>query len=349
MFKPAVTSTTYSVILDKEEATPPKVYITYHALAKMKQYIDQFDKEIGWLGYVDKTEDGYIVSDVFLIGQKVTSVTTELDEDALSEHANKLIREGKLDELQKVKCWGHSHVNMNVTPSGTDDSTFEEYYNNCEFFIRIIGNKKGEMRVDIAEPKRRLKFFNIQFIPLIPQEVSDKKKELDEALAKVQKLNKEIEQYADSFSKSYADSIKKEIELNVKPEVPVTRTYNKWGTNKYKNYSSYYDSYYDDYGYYSNTNDYRYYYNNSDAATAGVIIIYKGTPKEQEAFVTDVLTFNEIYNIYANDTYSVAKKENSSLEEFVNYDRKDWELLVDACTFIVEEFETDDETEKGTA
>lgn len=136
MFTSSEKQTYVTQILHEEDKIPPTVFITYEALAKMKQYVDQSDGEIGWLAYVENEEETqtYIVTDTVLFEQEVTAVTTDLDEDGLMKYANELIEQGRTDELSKVKCWGHSHVNMGVTPSGTDDSTFKEYYTSCDYF-----------------------------------------------------------------------------------------------------------------------------------------------------------------------------------------------------------------------
>ena len=348
MFKPTSVNTTYSTIIEKEQTIPPNIFITYYALAKMKQYVDQSDKEIGWLGYVDKTDDGYVISDVFLIEQEVTSVTTELKEDALNKHASELIKNGQFDKLEKVKCWGHSHVNMGVTPSGTDDNTFEEYYKNCEFFIRIVANKKGEMRVDIAETKRKIIFYNVKFIPLIPDEVNEKKKTFENLQNKMNEIQKEIDDFDKTYLKQFEKDTKEEIEKNVKTASTyknnTNTTYGNYRYNYNYNDSDYNfinDYLYNDYEYNQTKDDdnkYQYYNPHSDAALYGCVPIFINTKEEDYQYISDILDFNEIYETALIGSAKDAKGTLKSRPEFKGYNDENWEDLVDACTMHMEEY-----------
>ena len=334
MFKPKNITTTYSAIIKKEDTVPPDVYITAEALAKMKQYVDQCDKEIGWLAYVEKNDGAYYITDTILLDQKVTGVTTELEEEAMNDFANELIMANRIDDLQKIRCWGHSHVNMDVNPSGTDEDTFKEYYSTCDFFIRIIANKKGDLRLDIAETRKNVIFNNVKWIALCNDEEAILQDKIEKLEAEIKKLYEEVKNTSKNFVSKYHDSIKSEIAKKVKDEV--THVSTKSWKNKTKYTSPYnYDYDYEEeyYGWYNNV----YYDEQSDARGYGLVKIHKGTQYEEFAHISQVLSFEDIEEIYYISNAKSVSDLYKKYEDFLGYDKEDWMNLVDACTSYCEE------------
>ena len=67
-----------------------------------------------------------------------------------------------MDIWNELRGWGHSHVNMGITPSGQDDNqmeTFSEGGHPC--FLRIIANKKGEFRIDLYDFQQGILYSNL--------------------------------------------------------------------------------------------------------------------------------------------------------------------------------------------
>ena len=145
----------YSLINDTKT---PEIYVTPEADFKMRYYIDNTDKEIGWLGYVEDLGTGiYLITDVFLVKQQVHSATTEILPEGLAELATKLLSQG--EEGQKkynsIRMWGHSHCNMSPTPSGQDNTQMKDFSQN-DYYIRLIGNKEGEWNVSLWDFKNNI-------------------------------------------------------------------------------------------------------------------------------------------------------------------------------------------------
>lgn len=162
MFNKSEGKTTVLAIFDQDKV--PHILITPLAMAKMEAYVSQCDKEISWLGFVEKTGDTtYTIEDVCLVEQDVTAATANLCEKALSAFGTKLVQEGRIDLFNKVRMWGHSHVNMGVFASGTDADTFADFYENCEYFIRLICNKKGEVSIDVMDCDANLQYNNVKW------------------------------------------------------------------------------------------------------------------------------------------------------------------------------------------
>ena len=129
----------------------PSVFYTDEAWAKMQLTISHCQKEVGWVGLVERHgKNNFLITDIFVPSQEVTGATTNIDPNALIELVDQLTRDG-LDP-DKLRYWGHSHVTMDVTPSVTDERQVQEYVESIgdnDFFIRGIYNKQGNSKVDV--------------------------------------------------------------------------------------------------------------------------------------------------------------------------------------------------------
>jgi hypothetical protein len=133
------------------------VAVTPEALEKMILYVRMCSEEIGWLGTVQEEGSTLIIDNVYLFEQEVSAAQTDLDENAMAGFANQLLEQdpdNAFDILNRMRMWGHSHVNMGVTPSGTDDTTMKSFAKDIAgtdkpYMVRLIANKKGAMKIDI--------------------------------------------------------------------------------------------------------------------------------------------------------------------------------------------------------
>jgi hypothetical protein len=133
-------------------ATIPRVYILPEAKSKLDLYIKLCKYEISGLGSVIKRDDVMLIQDIFLFKQVVTSGSTDLNEEAISNFLLETVKAG-LDP-ETLKLWWHSHGNGGCFWSGTDTSTIELFKN--EWMISIVGNRQGDYqtRVDLYNPFR---------------------------------------------------------------------------------------------------------------------------------------------------------------------------------------------------
>jgi hypothetical protein len=127
----------------------PTVYYTQEVLLAIQYIVAKSTKEVGWLGLVEEGPGYYVIREIFVPEQKVTAVTTEIEPDAMIALTLKLLAEGK--DPSMLRYWGHSHVNMGVTPSTTDENQVEEYLEHADWFIRGIYNKAGASKVDVYD------------------------------------------------------------------------------------------------------------------------------------------------------------------------------------------------------
>lgn len=132
-------------LFERKKSEAPVVWYSNRAWQKMKQAISICPEEVGWLGTVDKVDGGYMVTDIHVPEQIVTGAETDISADALAQ----LVVD--LDYPENLYYWGHSHVNMGVSPSGQDEQQTAEYLEHNDVFIRGIYNKRGDSKVDVFD------------------------------------------------------------------------------------------------------------------------------------------------------------------------------------------------------
>lgn len=165
-----------SVPVIKTLFVPPKILVSQNALVKMKYYVQVCDKEIGWLGVAQREDNIIFISDVFLFKQEVGAATCEITPEGLQEFATKLLQqENGMEIWNSIALWGHSHVNMGVSPSGQDDMQMNVFgESGMDWFVRVIANKSGDMEFTLYDYKQGYTATNIAWDMLFPNEVQIK-------------------------------------------------------------------------------------------------------------------------------------------------------------------------------
>lgn len=130
--------------------TPPEVLITPGAFQKLRLYIDLCPMEIGGLGQVERDGLKLVITDVFILPQKVSAAETELDSAAIFDMLQCCVAEGR--NPASLCLWWHSHADLDVEWSATDEGTIENFPG--DFMLSVVGNKAGDFacRLDIRHP-----------------------------------------------------------------------------------------------------------------------------------------------------------------------------------------------------
>lgn len=141
---------------------PRSIFIVPLALQKLRLYIELCPAEISRLGEVEVQGDRFVVTDIFPLRQKGSPSETELDPEHLCEFLSRCLPQGK--DPASLRVWWHSHGEMDVHWSRTDQETIEEFPG--EYLISIVGNKRGQFlcRLDIFVPPRQI----IDGLALVP-------------------------------------------------------------------------------------------------------------------------------------------------------------------------------------
>jgi len=132
---------------------PREIRIRRHALDKLLLYAARCPVEIGGLGSVVEDAEGLLISDLFLLAQKVSASDTELDPQALFDFLGRLVAEGQ--DVAGVRVWWHSHADMELIWSETDCATIGGLPG--DFWVALLVNRRGEVacRLDAFAPRRQ--------------------------------------------------------------------------------------------------------------------------------------------------------------------------------------------------
>jgi hypothetical protein len=134
------------------------VYLEAAVKEKINHWVKMAQGEVSGLGLVEEINDlglirGYRVTDVFLAEQSCNGSGTVIS----PESGAKLMIELEMMGIDtgKLKLWWHSHADLGVFWSGTDDETISGFRPQ-DYFISLVVNKDGKSlcRLDIFKPIR---------------------------------------------------------------------------------------------------------------------------------------------------------------------------------------------------
>ena len=128
------------------------IVITENAFEQLFGWTYSTATEISCLGCVTKDGNRFIVERFYLVKQSCTCASTELDHLAVAELIERLIKEGKSDEVQRIKCWAHSHPNMKTFWSSTDNNTCKLLASDYLVSVVVSDNFAIRGRIDFTHP-----------------------------------------------------------------------------------------------------------------------------------------------------------------------------------------------------
>lgn len=150
----------------------PTIFITPQALEDMRAIVGLCTIEISWFGTVTEFEDGdFLIEEIYLPEQECSAVETEATEEGMAKAMEMVImaHEGDPFAVDRLRFWGHSHVNMGTSPSGQDNAQIKELAQGAPYMIRGILNKKGQMEFSIHRFDIGLTFQDVPWMPFYEQ------------------------------------------------------------------------------------------------------------------------------------------------------------------------------------
>lgn len=206
----------------------PRIGVKSDAIAKMFIYVNECKDEVGWLGTANYNEKERFITieDVYLFDQEVHATTTEITPEGLSDFAQELLSMGDegMEIWNNLKMWGHSHVNMSVSPSGQDDRQMETFREGGhDWFIRLIANKKGDMKLDLYDYNSGIVYLDLPWVEIRPDEES-------EILQQINNLYRKLDEMENERVASYEVQIKEEMKKKVRKISYAKKTYVPIGT-----------------------------------------------------------------------------------------------------------------------
>lgn len=202
-----------------------KAIINYTPEAFLKMYVllMNFDIEVGWYGVanrMDEEENEYLISDIVVYPQKVTSCTVEIDE---TEWAKWMQDNADDDRIYSLYMHGHSHVNMGTSPSATDlkhQKDILDLMSDDGFYIFMIWNKKLKFTASIYDMKKNILFEDND----IKVRILGENEKLEDFLDNAKKIAKKPTSWAGNYYDSKSD---KSTSMPYSPKSP----YYKGGAN----------------------------------------------------------------------------------------------------------------------
>lgn len=123
---------------------PPEVY------RRLFLYAELCPKEISGLGLIRKEEGRFYCDEIALVEQEVGVAHTDMSPEGLSEFLTRMGKE-RPDTWGNWKLWWHSHCDMGVAFSGTDEETLRELARvSGDWFFGLVTNKKRASQLYVA-------------------------------------------------------------------------------------------------------------------------------------------------------------------------------------------------------
>lgn len=200
----------------------PRVYLTPEAFRKLTLYIGAVNGEISGRGRVSTLGNDFLVEEVTIFEQDVSSGHTTLSEGkGKNEHDTWLYEMVKAGgNPEEWKLWWHSHGNGGAYFSSTDDNNMDGWDNG--WMLGHVGTRSGKhrFRLDVYEP--RITLDELEWKLWVPSSQAEVEEVKEEVKAKV-KEKAIVTSYG--WHGDYGDwwSRKKAEEDNVKKEVTTVR------------------------------------------------------------------------------------------------------------------------------
>ena len=184
-----------------------KIYISEIAWMKLTTLLREFSKEVAWhaTAYrVPGDKDEYFIKDVLVYPQTVTAATVDMDEELYA----KWLMDGIMAEDERfdnIRCQMHSHVNMGVFASGTDEQHQQEILSQLrdnDFYIFMIWNKSHSVYMRIFDMEKNVLFEKEDIEWCVTDDTIGLNKFLEEA-KKIVKEKTYTPTYAGSYGGNY--------------------------------------------------------------------------------------------------------------------------------------------------
>lgn len=176
------------------DGTPTRVKVVVRPVAylKMLKLIADFTTEVGWHGLVHRDSEDpatYIIEDVMVYPQNVTGTTIKTDEVRMTNWLDTFPDE----QFKQIRFHGHSHVNMGVFSSGTDDDLQRDLIgmmkNPEDFYLFFIMNKRLEIFIRLYDNKFGVMYETSDVDLFITDGVNDIVRFMEESRAQVKAVS----------------------------------------------------------------------------------------------------------------------------------------------------------------
>jgi hypothetical protein len=123
-----------------------KIILPLPVYYKLMTYTKLVDDEINGLGMVERVGACFRITEIYLLKQKVSKSSCEIDQNSIVELMTKIADEKK--NPSNIRLWWHSHNTMGTFWSKTDEDTGKQFAGQ-EYLVSIVTTHSGEMRARI--------------------------------------------------------------------------------------------------------------------------------------------------------------------------------------------------------
>jgi hypothetical protein len=180
-----------------------EILVSAYTWQRMRYLVDSVDSEVAWLGTVERTDNTFKITEIYVPTQEVTTASVNADAEMMSDLIPDLIEEHGEEEalnniIPNLRAFCHSHHKMKTFWSATDENGINGLANS-QFLVSLVLNQDGEVlgRVDIFEPMR----ITIDNVPLrvdFGADFDDLKKEIKEKVKKATYTPKKPNKFSNS-------------------------------------------------------------------------------------------------------------------------------------------------------
>ncbi len=133
----------------------PKVLLSAEAEKQLRVWTQAAQGEFSCFGVteVDKDSGAIVVKEFFLPEQTCTDSHTSPDRESMGALMTELVKAGY--DVSDLRCWAHSHADMECFWSSEDSETVDQM-DNDDWLLSIVTNKAGHFRarLDLYKPWR---------------------------------------------------------------------------------------------------------------------------------------------------------------------------------------------------
>jgi proteasome lid subunit RPN8/RPN11 len=115
---------------------------TPYAWAKLIYMRDRGPTEVAGYG-ISSIKEPLLVTDFVLVKQESSAATFSFDDKGLADYFDDMIDEN-LQPAEFMRIWIHTHPGNSASPSGTDETTFAEKFNDSDWAIMFILARGGD-------------------------------------------------------------------------------------------------------------------------------------------------------------------------------------------------------------
>lgn len=150
MLSPGMITLSYDAKGIHKQVTAPEIFLTFtnEAWTKMWYLVQHYDTEIAFHGYVERDENFFTIYDILVYPQIISHATVESDEEAYPHW----LMDIPDNQINNLRMQGHSHVNMGVVPSATDEQHRIEMMTQIkDYYIFLVVNKRQDINIAIFD------------------------------------------------------------------------------------------------------------------------------------------------------------------------------------------------------